>query len=127
MASKSDIVAKWFVERLNSGSQIADNSFALKHNLLAEKAAGGDWYSRIDTDVIYDDFLRWANKEYGPSFVYTLDLTKAGFMLIFYRATGATRGRTRFGLVRGKTSYVAIFRDQKYHDEHFEQYILKAA
>lgn len=127
MDGKSEVVIKWFAERISDGAQLANNDFALKHNLLAEKAFDEVWYTRIDTDVVYNDFLEWVNEKYGADFVRRLDLTKAGFMLIFYRVSGAKRGRTRFGLVRGKTSYVAMFQTKKYHVSHFEQYIRDAA
>ena len=127
MDGKSEVVIKWFAARISAGAQLVNNNFALKHNLLAEKSFSESWYTRIDTDVVYNDFLDWVNEQYGPEFVRRLDLTKAGFMLIFYRVSGATRGRTRFGLTRGKTSYVAVFQDKNHHVNHFEQYVQDAA
>lgn len=124
---KTGVVAKWFEQRLNGKTgQLANVTYARRHNKLAEPYPKYSWYKRIDTDVLFDDFTVWLHENYVKSFIDHLELTKSGFMLIFYRLTGATRTRTRFGHNRKSTSYVASFEHIEYHRAWYERYVAEA-
>lgn len=124
---KTGVVAKWFEQRLNGKTgQLANLNYARKHNKLAEPSYNEAWYKRIDTDVLFDDFTVWLHENYVKAFVDHLELSKSGFMLIFYRLTGAVRTRTRFGQNRKSTSYVASFESREYHRAWYERYVTEA-
>lgn len=115
--SKQDIVNKWWETRLGAGVQISDPKAARDQGWLAESFPQDQWLKRVDTDALYWDHVEWAyNNEYDE---YAGTLSKPGFMLMFYKISGAWRTRTRFGLRGNKAKYVASFNELDFHREFY--------
>lgn len=112
--SKTRIVVDWFKERLNDRTQLSDLTYAKQNNLLTElMPKQGVWFKRVDTDALFYDFDQWLKSTRADA--DALNINKNGFMLIFYRATGAKRARTRRGQGNRKLTYVAVFENIDYH------------
>lgn len=114
---KQDIVSLWWGERLRSGSQLTNAKKHRDNNLLVEVKGDPRWFSRIDTDALWEDHKEWA--EASGLTEYLKSTNKNGFMLMFYSTTGATKGRTRHGS-RRTVKYVAVFSPKEYHEKYFQ-------
>ena len=114
---KQAIVSLWWSERLRNGTQVACAKKHRDNNLLVEVKGDPRWFSRIDTDALWEDHKEWA-KDCGLT-EYLRNTSKNGFMLMFYSTTGATKGRTRHGS-RNAVKYVAVFKSKEYHEKHFQ-------
>lgn len=111
--AKQDVVNEWWQGRLEDGTQVAEAKKHRDNRLLLEVTGDPRWFSRVDTDALFIDHIDWCNVHGYTE--HAENLSKSGFMLMFYRASGATRSRTRIGLNGDKTRYVAAFRDIEYH------------
>ena len=111
---KQNYVSEWWSERLEDGTQVVNAKSYRDRGMLVEVMADARWYSRIDTDVLYEEHMKWAMER--GHYKYVESTSKTGFMLMFYKTTGASRTRTRIGVGKG-TKYVASFRELRFHRE----------
>lgn len=116
MTIKTDMVKQWWKERLDQGCQLADPERAVEEGYYVSTENG--WKSRIETSALWDDFKQYL-VGYPP--VIANQFTKSGFMLMFYRVTGACKGRTRIGQINNEMRYVARFEDVDTHRTMFNE------
>lgn len=104
MTPKKKTVNDWWNARLVAGAQLdpATIGYYMMKNMLMETYPVSKWFKRVDTDILWADFQRFAGDSADA-------FSKGTFLQQMYPITGATRARTRKGSVNRQLRYVAVF------------------